>query len=206
MKKLIKFSGITNILCAILLFLSWFSIVIFMWDEITKQNFSALVQNPAWIPVNIFYLIATILLLPSVLGLYLVQSEKSGNWGFLSFAISSLAVIWYSCIQFYETFFWPLIAAESTTLFQAVGFSPSNKLIFLQLILSGIPWLVGFVLLGIVSFRSNLFSRWVILLYTIGAVLFGVGMAFPIRTLGIILFCTGMIKIGTFLLKENKYK
>ena len=133
MKKLVEFSGITNILCAILLFLSWISIGIFMWDEIVNQNFSALVQNPAWIPINIIYLIATVLLLPSILGLYIVQSEKSGNLGFISFIISSLAIIWYTCIQFYETFFWPLIAAESTALFQAVGFSPSNKLIFIQL-------------------------------------------------------------------------
>ena len=205
MKKLVKFSGIINIVCAALLFLSWISIGIFMWDEIANQNFSALVQNPAWVPINIFYLIATILLLPSILGLYLVQSKQSGNLGFISFLITSLAAIWYICIQFYETFFWPLIAAESTILFQAVGFSPSNKLIFIQLMLSGVPWLIGFILLGIISFRSNLFKKWIVLFYTIGAVLFGIGMAFPIRTIGIILFCIGMVKIGIVLLKENTY-
>ena len=203
MKRLIRFSGLANILCATILFLSWFSIGIFMWDEIANQNFSALVLNSAWIPINIFYLIATILLLPSVLGLYLVQSEKSGNLGFISYIITSFAIIWYTCIQFYETFFWPLIAAESTALFQAVGFSPSNSLIFIQLMLSGVPWLIGFVLLGIISFRSKLFANWVVILYTIGAVLFGIGMAFPVRTLGIVLFCIGLLKIGIDLMQEN---
>ena len=202
MKKLIKLAGITNIMCAVLLFLSWFSIGIFMWAEISNQDFSAMVQNSAWIPVNIFYLIATILLLPSIIGLYLQLSEKIGNWGLTAFLVTLLAILWYTCIQFYETFFWPLIAAESPSLFQAVGFSPSNKLIYTQLMLSGIPWVIGFILLGIFTYRSNYIIKWAVILYTIGAVLFGIGMAFPIRTLGVILFCIGMIKYGIALKRE----
>ena len=202
MKKLIKLAGITNIMCAVLLFLSWFSIGIFMWAEIRNQDFSAMVQNSVWIPVNIFYLIATILLLPSIIGLYLQQSEKIGNWGLTAFLVTLLAILWYTCIQFYETFFWPLIAAKSPNLFQAVGFSPSNKLIYTQLMLSGIPWVIGFILLGIFTYRSNYITKWAVILYTIGAVLFGIGMAFPIRTLGVILFCIGMIKYGIALKRE----
>ncbi len=199
MKKLIKISGVTNIICAVLLFLSWFSIGVFMWTEISNQDFSALVQNSAWIPINIFYLIATILLLPGIIGLYLQQLEKYGNWSLAAFLVTLLAIIWYSCIQFYETFFWPLIAAESPSLFQAVGFSPSNKLIYTQLMLSAIPWAVGFILLGIFTYRSNFIAKWAVILFTFGAVLFGIGMAFPIRTLGVIIFCIGLIKYGIVL-------
>ncbi len=199
MKKLIEISGITNIICAILLFLSWFSIGIFMWDEISNQNFSAMVQNSAWIPVNIFYLIATVLLLPGIIGLYLQQSEKFGNWGLIAFFVTIIAILWYTCIQFYETFFWPLIAAESPGLFKAVGFSPSNKLIYTQLMLSAIPWAVGYILLGIFTYRSNLIAKWAVIIFTLGALLFGIGMAFPIRTLGVILFCIGLIKYGIVL-------
>lgn len=85
MKTFYKFSGISNILCALLLFLSWFSIGIFMWDEISSQNFSAMVQNPAWMPVNFFYLAATILLIPGIFALYIKQTEKSGTLGLIAF-------------------------------------------------------------------------------------------------------------------------
>jgi len=203
MKKLVRIGGYTNIICAVLLFSSWFSIGAFMWAEISAQNFPAMVQNPAWIPVNIFLLIATLLLIPGLIGLYLRLSEKTGTLGIMAFYITLLAVIWYACIQFYETFFWPVIAAESQTLFQAVGFSPTNKLVFIQFMLSGVTWLIGFILLGIFTYRSNVIKKWAIFFYTIGAVLFGIGMAFPIRTLGLILFCIGMIKYGIDLIKEN---
>ena len=133
MSTFYKFSGFSNILCALLLFISWLSIGIFMWDEISSQNFSAMVQNPAWMPVNIVYLVATILLIPGIFALFIIQTKKSGTLGLVAFWITILAVIWYTCIQFYETFFWPVIAAASPSLFQAVGFSPANDIIYLQL-------------------------------------------------------------------------
>ena len=203
LKKLVRIGGITNIICAVLLFCSWASIGAFMWKEISARNFSAMVQNPAWIPVNILFLIATLLLIPGIVGLYLRQAEKTGTLGIMAFYITLLAVIWYVCIQFYETFFWPVIAAESQTLFQAVGFSPTNKLIFFQFILSGVVWLTGFILLGFVTVRANIIKKWAVILFTTGAVLFGIGMAFPLRTLGLVLFCIGMIKYGLIFVKNS---
>lgn len=196
MNTFFKFSGFSNIVCAILLILSWFSIGIFMWSEISTQNFLLMVQNPAWIPVNVLYLLATILLIPGIIALYVQQAEKIGTLGLTAFWITILAIIWYICIQFYETFFWPIIASESSILFQAVGFSPTNTIIFTQLILSAIPWTVGFILLGIVTSKAALISRRIIFIFTFGALLFGVGMMFPIRSLGVILFGYGLIKYG----------
>jgi hypothetical protein len=128
MLTLYKFSGSLNILCAVSLTLSWFSIGIFMWDEISSQNFLAMVQNPAWMPVNVFYLIAIILLIPGIIAFYVEQAEKSGTLGLTAFWITILAIIWNTCIQFYQTFFWPIIAADSPFLFPTVGFSHSSTI------------------------------------------------------------------------------
>ena len=201
MLTLNKFAGFSNMLCAVLLSLSWFSIGIFMWDEISTGNFLAMVQNPAWIPVNIFYLIATILLIPGIIALYVKQAEKSGTLGLTAFMITILAIIWYVCIQFYETFFWPIIATESPLLFKEVGFFPSNNIIYLQLMLSAIPWATGFILLGIVTIKKQLIAKWTVWVFTIGALLFGVGMMFPIRSIGVILFSYGLVKYGNTLRK-----
>ncbi|MFX0199890.1 MAG: hypothetical protein ACFFCW_27520 [Candidatus Hodarchaeota archaeon] len=201
MSTFYKFSGFSNILCALLLFLSWFSIGIFMWNEISSQNFSAMVQNPAWIPVNVFYLVATILLIPGIFALYFKQAEKSGTLGLVAFWITILAIIWYTCIQFYETFFWPIIAAESPSLFQAVGFSPSNDIIYMQLMLSAIPWAVGFILLGMITIKAEFVAKWTVWIFTIGALLFGVGIMFPIRSIGVVLFSYGLVKYGNAIRK-----
>lgn len=202
MIKLFKFSGFTNILCAILLTISWFSIGIFMWNEISTQNFSAMVQNPAWIPINVIYLLATILLAPGIVALYIQQAEKIGTLGLTAFWITLLAIFWYTCIQFYETFFWPIIASESPLLFQAVGFYPSNNIIYIQLMLSAIPWAVGFIHLGIFAIKTEFIAKRIVWIFTIGALLFGVGMMFPIRSLGVILFSYGLIKYGNVIRRK----
>lgn len=202
MKSFFKFAGFSNILCAVLLTLSWFSIGIFMWDEISTGNYSAMVQNPAWIPVNVFYLIATILLFPGIIALYIKIAEKSGIPGLTAFWITLLAIIWYSCIQFYETFFWPVIASESPLLFKEVGFNPSDTIIYTQLILSAVAWAAGFILLGIVTGKASFVSKKMVFIFTLGALLFGVGMMFPIRTAGVLLFGYGLIKYGNAL-KRN---
>lgn len=201
MKLFMKFAGVTNWLCAILLLLSWCSIGLFMWAEISSQDFSAMVQNPAWIPINIFYLIATLLLIPGTIGLYNHLGDKTGKLGLWGFLLTLLGIVWFTCIQFYETFFWPVIASESPALFQAVGFSPTNSLIRIQYLLSGAPWLIGFILIGVATFKSGLVAKWAAVIFIVGAALFGVGMAFPLRTLGVILLCIGLFKIGTALRK-----
>ncbi len=201
-KKLTALSGTTNIMSAVLLFCSWFSIGIFMRDEIMSMDFMGMVLNTAWIPVNIMFLIATVMLLPGIIGWYFVLPEKKGALSLAAFLLTVLAVVWFSSIQYYETFFWPVIAAESPDLFKAVGFSPSNKLVFVPFILSGIPWAFGYVLTGIITYRSKLITKTAAIIYTLGALLFGVGMAFPVRTVGVLLFCFGLIKIG-FVLKRG---
>ena len=62
--------------------------------------------------------------------------------------------------------------------------------------LSAIPWTVGFILLGIVTSKTAFISRRIVYIFTLGALLFGVGMLFPIRSLGVILFSYGLIKYG----------
>ena len=196
MKAFFIFAGSSKILCAILLSLSWFSIGIFMWNEISTGNYLAMVQNPAWLPVNVIYLLATLLLIPGIIAIYLQGLEDKGIPGQFALWITLLAIIWYSCIQFYETLFWPVIASESPLLFKEVGFNPSNTIIYTQLILSAVAWGAGFILLGIVTSKTSFISKRMVFIFTLGALLFGVGMMFPIRTVGVLLFSYGLIKYG----------
>jgi len=69
--------------------------------------------------------------------------------------------------------------------------------------LSGVPWILGFLLLGIFTFRSSFFPKWAAIVFTVGSVLFGIGMVMPVRTIGVILFCTGMFRLGIVLIKSE---
>jgi len=201
--KLVRISGISNILGAILLFLSFCSIGLFMWEELSSQNFTGLVVHPFWVPINIVFLISTILILFGLVGLYLKQAEKAGVWGMIGFFLCFIGVTWYACITYYETFFWPVIAAQAPTLFPVVGFSATDKLISFAFWLSGLFWGLGYIIFGVTTTRSGLFPRWAAILFTIGAVVFGLGMVPMIRSIGALLFTIGMVRLGLLLWKDR---
>ncbi len=201
--KLIRISGLFNIFGAILLLVSWVSIGVFMWDELSSQNFTGLVLNPAWIPINIAVLISTFFILLGLVGLYLRQAEKSGWWGLAGFILTLISIAYYTCIQYYETILWPAIAAHSPKLFQAIGFTPTNTLFYIAFMLSGLFWALGFIILGVTTTRSGFFPKWAGILFTVGAVVFGLGMVPMIRSIGALLFCIGLTRLGFVLWREK---
>lgn len=201
--RLIRISGLFNILGAILLLVSWLSIGIFMWEELSSQNFTGLVLNSAWIPINTAVLISTFLILLGLVGLYLKQAEKAGRWGLAGFIFTLIGIVYYTCIQYYETILWPVIAAQSSKLFQAVGFSPTNTLFYIAFMFSGLFWALGFIILGVTTTRSGIFPKWAGILFTVGAVVFGLGMVPMIRSIGALLFCIGLTRLGFVLWGEK---
>lgn len=200
--KLLRISGFSNILGALLLLVGWCSIGIFLWQELSSQDFTGLVLHPAWIPVNIAILISTFFILFGLVGIYLKQAEETGTWGLIGFILCFVGLVWYASIQYYETLLWPVIAAHAPTLFPAVGFSPTNKFLSGAFLLSGVFWGLGYIVFGITTTRSGLFPKWASIVFAIGAVVFGLGMVPVIRTLGILLFAIGMMRLGIVLSRE----
>ncbi|MFC1617545.1 hypothetical protein ACFL2K_04935, partial [Candidatus Margulisiibacteriota bacterium] len=76
MTKFIRICGTLSIISGVLFLASWFSMPIFLWPEISSQNFSAMVQNSAWTPINVIVLSSCFLLLPGLVGIYLKQADK----------------------------------------------------------------------------------------------------------------------------------
>ena len=192
------------LLCAsaIAMLASWLSIPLLMWDHLKDQDFSELVQHPMWIPVNVTLLIATVLLLPGMAGLFANLSKGGIRRHGVALIVTQFGVAWYACIQFYETFLWPLIARHSPELFDAVGFSASDPLVFGQLVASGLVWSLGFGLTGVMIYR-NAGMKWTGIGLAVGAILFGIGMALPIRTVGLVLFSAALAALAAKLWRDD---
>jgi hypothetical protein len=200
--KLIHISGWFNIIGAGLLAVWWFGIFVFIGDHVMKADFVAVVQDPAWIPLNLIGIGAVFLLVIGVFGIYLVQADKGGKVGLIGFILAAVSLIWFGAIQYYETLFWPVIAANSSDLFNMLGIAPTNKLMFVMFMLSGILLLPGFIMLGIGCYRSGRFPKWSVILFAAGMILFGLGGAPLLRTIGIIPLIVGLITFGAKMVQE----
>jgi hypothetical protein len=190
-----KPAAILLLISAIALVVSWVSIPLFMWSHLRDQDFSALVQDPTWVPVNIALLIAAALLLPGITGLFNNLGKGASRGSALALITTQLGIAWYVCIQFYETVLWPPIAKKSPELFEAVGFSASDSLVFWQLIASGLVWSLGFTLIAVIIHRRTQ-RKWTSVGLGLGAILFGIGIEFLVRTLGLLMFSASLVALS----------
>ena len=100
-----------------------------------------------------FEFVATILLVFGFMGVYGFQTEETGVLGFLGFVL----VIIHKCSALGEC--WLQNGGEPTG--AAVVLGP----------LVGVTMLLGFILLGIGSWRANKLPRWTAVLWVIGGIL-----------------------------------
>ena len=201
--KLIRWGGALNIaICA--LFLLWWALMGLIMLSSGTLNLTTLelVRLNGYQIQSIIGLIACILSPLGILGLYLPHAEKLGKLGLAGCLLSCVGVILYGCMQYDETFTWPILAARAPALLGTAGLM-SDAAFMSAYILMGVIFVLGFILLGIANWRAGIFPRWTVICFSVGAALFGIGMAVMIRTIGLALLVIGWGWMGYMLWKEK---
>jgi hypothetical protein len=197
-KTLGTISGVVNMASG-MVFALWWAIMGVM--IILSGNFDIttlhLVQLPGYQLQSIIGLLACIVGSLGILGLYLPNAEKVGKTGFLGFVLLFVGVFLYGCMQFDETFTWPVLAQKAPSLLAPEGLM-SDIPFLIMFILMGVILVMGALLFGLANYRNGIFPKWSIILFTFGAVFFGVGMSVIIRTLGLVMWVIGWIRMGQY--------
>jgi len=201
--KLIRWGGLLNIIICIL-FLLWWGLMAAIVVSSGNLNITtlALVRLKGYQVQSAIGLLACVLAPLGLMGLYWPNAQKIGKVGLLGFLLSATGVMLYGCMQYDETFTWPILAAQAPALLETGGLM-SNAVYMFIFILMGLVFAAGFILLGIAYWRARVFPRWSVLCFTLGAVLFGVGMAIPVRTLGLVVWVIGWGWMGNILWREK---
>ena len=195
--RLLALSGIIG--CAGL-FLWWFLMPAFLPVGDATDNFQNLVLDSDWIWVNLIGLISILFLIPGVPGYYLKLNDKTNKVGFAGLATATTGLVLYACIQYYETIIWPVVAQINPDMVAVDGALVSgNEIVVAGLLISGAVLGVGFILYGIGLLKTREFPNIPVWFMIVGAPVFGVGVVFPVRTIGLILFCTGLFWLSMIL-------
>jgi hypothetical protein len=198
-----RLSGSLNIIISVL-FLFWWGMMGAIIISSGNFNIStlALVRLPGYQLQSVVGLLACILAPIGIIGLYLPHAEKVGKLGLAGSLLGSLGVILYGCMQFDETFTWPVLAVKAPVLLGAGGLMSDPAFLFIYFFM-GIVLALGFILFGIAFWRARVFPRWSVLFFSAGALLFGIGMAVMIRTIGLALWVVGWGWMGYLLQREK---
>ena len=203
-KRILKLEGLFSLIGSIGLITWWFSMPLFLPIADAADNFQNLVLDPQWVPLNLLGLISVILLLIGFPGFYLKYYDRYNAMGFIGLILACTGLILYACIQYYETLLWPAAARIYPDLLKTGGALVSgDPLVTAGLIISGIILGTGYILFGISALRSRAYPRSSIWFLMVGAPLFGMGVLFPLRTIGLILFCAGTLWLAIDLRKDR---
>ena len=119
------------------------------------------------------------------------------SWFSLTGAIGLL--VWWFFMPVY------LPVADSATNFQALILDQDWIWVnMIGLLASGVCLGVGYLLFGISALQTRAFSKAPIWCMLLGALVFGNGIVFPLRTLGLLLFVTGTIWLALIIIKSTK--
>lgn len=176
--NLFRWGGLACILCGLLLPVSWIMEVV-------------LGVPPSILTMSLDFLAITFLVF-ALIGIYGIQIEETGVYGFLGYLLTVLM----SCIGL-SIISWSPESTEVTVV--------TDILVPLM----GIAGLFGYILLGIESWKAHKLPRWAALFWPIGTVVSAIGMMLAntgleaaeyLHVIGIGIWGLGMIGAGVKLL------
>jgi hypothetical protein len=199
-----KVFSIMLVLSGFLLIIWWILVGISQMSSGSGSSLSQIVQTPAWVPINLIAVVASLLLILGLMRILFEDSADLGLLGFLGFIICIIVVTLFTAMQFDETFVWPLLATHADSLLEIKGPMFTNPAFFAAYIIMGIFFIVGFVFIAVQSLRRAIFPKIPSILIIIGAPIYGGGLYVPMiaRTIGLILLGISFIWIGFFKMKN----
>jgi hypothetical protein len=200
--SMIRTAAWLNLTGAIGILAWWFMMPLFLPVADAANNFQQLILDSEWIPVNMAGLVSTMLITLGFPGFYFAQREKSSKLGFTGLVVASTGLILFTSIQYYETLLWPAAAETNPALVMVHGALVSgNKGVAGGLVVAGMLLGAGYILFGISALQSKVLPRIPIWMLITGAPVFGNGMVFPVRTIGLLLFASGTSWLAITLIK-----
>jgi hypothetical protein len=158
------------------------------------DSFHLMILDNNWFAVNLIGLLSTLMITLGLPGFYLARHEGLNKLAFTGLLVAGTGLILFTCIQYYETFLWPAAAINNPGLVSVEGLLVSGDVrIVSGLVFSGILLGSGYVLFGISALRTGSYPKIPVWLLIIGAPVFGNGIVFPVRTIGLLIFCAGTI-------------
>ena len=199
-----KTSAIANLASAILLLLTGILFYILLPVDKIASDYSLLVKHKNWILLNSVSMLAIIMGIIGMPGLYLKQFKNSGWLMLLGLIITLSALVMKAAAVSWEFIIWPaLLKANpgSTLLTESLIYKDAGILSFYGIFT--LLFVLGYILFGIASFKSGVFPKWSAILLIIGGPAYAILLSVPpFGIIGLILYAFGLFGFG-FTLYNN---
>lgn len=205
MKTFIQLAAFFNIASGLLLLAYWYLYAVLLPYRELSDTLAILVQDRHWFFVNLLGSIGALAGIVGLVGLFLYLGDAAGNQVSIGFAIALIGSILMFAALLRDTLLWPILAAHDPDLLSFTGPIYASRTFLPFFIFSGVVYTLGYVLFGLGIASGPDFPAWTGHALAWGALLFGLGALFGdwqvvIRTIGITGMSAGLIWIGRLML------
>ncbi len=161
-------------------------------------------SSPGWVLIHVLLMVALLLAFWGLVGLHIYQREQAGRLGLVAFALALCGTVLLTGSLFTEAFVLPLITARDQALLDPAGPLFGASLFTLPVLIAGASFYLGYLLVGLATFRAGRLPRHAGLVLSIGAplaiLLRLLAPASGIASIGVIAFGLGYMVLGYVLL------
>ena len=170
--------------------------------DIFETTFAdAALDTHLWVQIHAAAVVAVVLTLFWLLGLYARRADRLGRLGAIGFALAVPGLVVTACVAYAEAFLLPVIAADAPEVFAWDGPIVTSWAVRVTSGL-GLLWFIGLFLLGLALWRSRTVPRSAALTLAISAVAFIVfagAFVFVLAPLSTLALAAGYVLVGVAL-------
>jgi hypothetical protein len=201
MNTLVNLSGYFNIASALMMLAYWYLYAVLLPYKELSTTLAILVTHRNWVMVNLLGSTGALLGIVGLVGLYLSVGNQDGRILVIGFIIALLGAVLMFATLLRDTLLWPILVAHDPELLSFSGPIYTSKSFLPFFIFSAAVYSVGYLMFGLAISASSVYPAWTGHFLAWGALLFGLGPLFGdrqvvVRTVGITLFCVGLLYMG----------
>ncbi len=186
--NLIRWSGLSALVGGILLAV----LDVLEFVAYGGQADSVAAGTGAFLYVNVFYLLAIVLIFLGLVGLYARQAEQAGTLGVIAFVVAVTGMVLMSGLQWSTLTFAPWLAEVAPEIMDSEPTGLPAAMFMITLALFALGWL----LFGIASLQTRILNRGASILMIIGAIILFVGFLMVIPVGATIIFDAALAWMG----------
>jgi hypothetical protein len=190
--RLDRWSGASWIAASLLLLLGT------LHPDIFETTLAHVAADALWVPIHVAALVAVVLTVFGLTGLYVARADRLGRLGAVGFVLAVIGLVMTACVAYAEAFLLPVIARDHPEVFDWDGPVTTSWAVRVTTGMA-LLWLVGLVLLGLGLRRSGVVPAGAALTLVGGAVavtVFG-GLLIPVLApLSTLVLAVGYAWIG----------
>ena len=138
--------------------------VLFPGHSSTPQQ----VVSTMWLLVTLMAIIGSLLFVIGLPGMYLRQARRTGTLGLVGFILLFFGILLQEAVfSTVQVIILPFLAQKAP---QLTGADSQPFSAFLLLIVSGLMYIIGAILLGIATMRAHVFPRWTGILIVVSGI------------------------------------